>query len=147
MMTDGIDLSGDITVALDGAYARGNPVVVGYTNAQGRPELTVRGSVHVHGPTQIAIWARSRDTGLAKAIENNPAASLLFFGSNDLGPKMLLTMKGIAKADPSQNDKVYSTMIPGERDHDPEAKGVAVIVDVEEVSGFSVASGPIRQTA
>ncbi|MTD55479.1 pyridoxamine 5'-phosphate oxidase family protein [Amycolatopsis pithecellobii] len=141
-----IDLSGDIAVAINGAYDRGNPVVVGYTDDRGRASLSVRGSTQVHGKTQLAVWARSTTTGLAKAIEERPYVSLLFFGSNDAGPRMFLSIKGKAQVDPSQNDKVYNAMIPGEREHDPEKNGVAIIIEVGEINGFSPETGPISQS-
>jgi hypothetical protein len=141
-----IDLSGDIAVAINGAYNRGNPVVLGYTDERGRAALSVRGSTHVHSGNELAVWARTPESGFARAIQAQPYVSLLFFGSNDAGPRMLLSIKGKAHTEPGLNDQVYGAMIPGEREHDPEKKGVAVIIEVGEVTGFSPETGPIAQS-
>ena len=141
-----IDLTGNIAVAINGAYNRGNPVVLGYTDERGRAALSVRGSTHVHSPSELAIWARTPASGFAQAIQSQPYVSLLFFGSNDAGPRMLLSIKGKAHIDPALNDEVHGAMIPSEREHDPEKKGVAVIIEVGEVTGFSPETGPIAQS-
>ena len=141
-----IDLSGDITIAINGAYDRGNPVVLGYTDDQGRPALSARGSVYVHSSHQLAIWARSETSGFVKAIAERPYVSLLFFASNDAGPRMLLSIQGKAHVDSSLNDEVYAAILPGEREHDPDQKGVAVIVEIGTLTGFSPELGPINQS-
>ncbi|MER5348480.1 hypothetical protein ABT030_51380 [Streptomyces mirabilis] len=141
-----IDLTGDITTAINGAYDRGNPVVLGYSDDRGRASLSVRGSTHVHSKNELAVWARETTSGFAKAVQERPYVSLIFFASNDLGPRMLLSVKGKARVDPAANEEVYNAMIPGEREHDPGQKGVAVIIEVGEVLGFSPEMGPIYQS-
>ena len=56
---------------------------------------------------------------------------------------MFLSIRGQAHLDPGANDAVSAGMIDGERQQDPDRKGVAVIVDVESVHGFG-ADGPFR---
>lgn len=141
-----IDLSGDITVAINGAYNRGNPVVLGYIDEKGRAALSVRGSVYVHSGNQLAIWARSETSGFVKAIAERPYVSLLFFASNDAGPRMMLSIQGKAHVDSNLNDEVYGAILPGEREHDPDKKGVAVVVEVGTLTGFSPELGPINQS-
>ena len=58
-------------------------------------------------------------------------------------PRRLLTFKGRARLDPSVNETVYGNSPKGERDRDPDRKGVALIIDLDEVFGFGP-SGPIR---
>jgi hypothetical protein len=143
-MSSGIDLTGRIQLAIDRAYDRGHPVVIAYVDGQGKPALSVRGSVHVLNSQQLGLWARSRDTGLAKGIASNPSVSLLFFGPLPDGAKILVTLNGRAHTDLARNNEVYHGMSEVERKYDPEAKGVAVIVDVDGVTGMS-AEGPFRQ--
>ena len=131
-MPDALDLSEDIAIALDGALASGHPVAVAYVGEDGRPSLSYRGSIHVHGPQQIALWARSADDGLAAAVAERPHVSLLYYDAESPGPAYA-SIKGRAHVDPSANEQVYAAIVQSERDHDPEAKGVAVIVDVDDV--------------
>jgi hypothetical protein len=142
-MADKLDLtSRDIPTAIDDAAVRSRQIAVAYVDADGAPSLSFRGSVHVHGPDQVAIWARKRDSGLAVAIEKEPRVALLYFGGSDPGPRFV-SIKGRAHTDEAQNDKVYDEMIEGERGQDPERKGIAVIVDVDHVFGFG-ADGPFE---
>jgi hypothetical protein len=96
-MADRLDLTGEIASAVDGAALRGHTLALAYLGDDGYPSVSFRGSTHVHGPEQLAIWARKADDGLAKVI--------------------------------------------AEQGQDPERKGVAVLIDVESVSGFG-AEGP-----
>ena len=57
---------------------------------------------------------------------------------------MYLAFRGRAHVDPSENDAVYAGAPEGERQQDPDRKGVAVIIDVERVQGFR-ADGPFQQ--
>lgn len=139
-----LDLTGVIATAIDTAAARGHPVTVGYIDDDNRPSLSIRGSAHVHSPEQLAVWARTRDSGLARAIEERPDVSVLYFASDDAVPKMLLSIHGRARLDPSASARVYAKMAESERARDPDAAGVAVIIDVDTVHGMR-AEGPIVQ--
>ena len=97
----------------------------------------------------ISPWATSRstsrktDSGLASAIEGSPRVNVIYYGGADGPGPRFLSFKGSAHVDPSVNDTVYDALIEGERNADPQRKGVAVIVDVESVDGFG-ADGPFR---
>jgi hypothetical protein len=54
-----------------------------------------------------------------------------------------LAFQGRARVEPSANDEVYAAMIDGEKRQDPERNGVAILIDVDNVSGFG-ADGPFR---
>lgn len=141
-----IDLTGDPTKAIDKAYERGHPVALAYVDEQGKPCLSLRGSAQVLNADQVGVWARKTDEGLARAIRANPNVSLLFFGEIEGGGKMLLTGQGRAQADPARNAEVYDGMIENERKFDEDRKGVAVIIDIDMLSGMSLATGPFNQS-
>ena len=143
---EAVDLTGTAKLAIDNAYERGHPVTVAYVDESGRPSQSIRGSAQVLNARELGIWARSRDTGLAKAIERNPNVSVLFFGALPDGAKMLLNLQGRARTDSARNDVVYKNMSEIERSYDPEAKGIAVIVKVDTVSGMS-AAGKFSQSS
>jgi hypothetical protein len=134
-MADPLDLSGDITLAVTGAAERGTTIAVGYVDDDGYPALSYRGSTVVLGPQQLGVWARKADAGLAAAIADRPQVSLLYFGPHGPGPRMA-SFKGLARVDRSADEAVWTQMPQQERDHDPERKGVAVVVDVERVDGW-----------
>jgi Pyridoxamine 5'-phosphate oxidase len=137
-----IEIDEEIRQAVNGAFESRNPVVLGYVGDDGAPHLSFRGSTQVLGKDQLAVWVRNPDAGLPKAIRNHPRVTLLYRSSE---PRRLLTFKGRARIDPSANDIVYASSPKGERDRDPEKKGVALIIDLDEVFGFGP-SGPIKMT-
>ena len=135
-----IDLDEDIRRAVNGALEARHPIVLGYVGDDGAPHLSYRGSTQVFGKNQLAIWVRNPDAGLPKAVRNHPQVTLLYSSAE---PRRLLTFKGRARLDPSVNETVYGNSPKGERDRDPDRKGVALIIDLDEVFGFGP-SGPIR---
>jgi hypothetical protein len=145
-MADKLDLAGEIAEAIDGAALRGKTAVLGYVGDDGYAALSFRGSLQVHGPTQLAFWSRKADAGVVAAIAADPKVSVLYYGGPDgPGPKFL-SFHGLAHVDPSADDAVYGGMIEGERNQDPDRAGVAVVVDVESVQGFG-ADGAFGQEA
>ena len=144
-MADPLDLTGEIAKGIDGAASRGHTLVLGYVGDDGFAALSFRGSLQVHGPTQLALWARKPDSGLAAAITDKPNVSLLFYEADGPGPRYL-SIRGTARVDPSLNDEVYAGMIEGERGQDPDRGGVAIVIDVQSVGGFG-ANGPFQMLA
>jgi hypothetical protein len=142
-MTAAIDLNGKIKSALNGAYARGFPVSVAYVDGDGKPHVSLRGSVQVVSSTEIGLWARKRDDGLVRAIEANPNVALLFFGNLPDGSRLRAAFNGRARSDPARNREIYDAMGEVEQNYDPDAKGVAVIVAIETVAGMTE-EGPFR---
>jgi hypothetical protein len=143
-VADPLDLTDDaLAAAIDNALERGRPISLAYVGDDGQPKLSARGSTHVHGPMQLAIWTRSRDSGLVTNLPVRPKVSLLYLGAPDLPSPWVVNVTGTARIDESANDTVYEMIPQGERDQDPERKGVAVIVDVERVTGFG-ADGPFE---
>jgi hypothetical protein len=140
-MADELDLSGEISEAIDGAALRGKTAVLGYVGDDGYAALSYRGSLQVHSATQLAFWSRTTEGGVVDAIAANPKVSVLYFGGGDgPGPKFL-SFQGLAHVDPGSDDAVYDGMLEGEREQDPDRKGVAVVIDVKSVRGFGAGGG------
>jgi hypothetical protein len=134
-MPDALDLSGEIATAIDGAALRGATLALAYVRDDLSPAVSFRGSTQVHSPTELALWARKRDTGLAAAISEHPRVSLVYYGGPDGPGPMFLSIEGRARVAPEINDEVWAAMIEGERKQDPERNGVAVLIEVETVAG------------
>jgi Pyridoxamine 5'-phosphate oxidase len=143
-MADPINLTGEIQAAIDGAVLRGRPPVLAYVREDGSPSASVRGSTHVHGAAQLAIWVRKRDDGFAKAIDREPRVSLLFLEPEGPGARFL-RIQGRAHLAPELAEQVYSSSPQPERDNDPERNGVPVVIDVDAVAGAG-AAGFFQQT-
>lgn len=138
-----VDLTGEIATAVNGAFAAGTAIVVGYVDAKGSPSLSYRGSTQVYSKDQVAVWARKSDEGLPVNVKERPLVSLLYFNRQTPGP-FFLTIKGRARVAPEANEHVYEHMPKAEQDRDPDRKGVAIVIDVDTVAGAGP-DGPIRQ--
>ena len=71
-------LDDEIRAAIGGAFDSLNFVTVAYNGDDGWPHVSRRGSTHVYGPQQIAIWVRKREDGLAKAVDTRPEVTLFY---------------------------------------------------------------------
>jgi hypothetical protein len=137
-MTSALDLTGDIAAAVNGAAGRGHALAVGYVDGDGFPVTSFRGSVQVHGPGELALWARKRTDGLVTSIADRPKVTLLYYDPEGPGAAYL-SVRGRARVDETANDAVYAGMIEGERQQDPDRNGVAVVIEVESVLGAGAA--------
>jgi hypothetical protein len=143
-MPDPVNLTGEIASAIDGAALRGHPLAVAFVRDDGSPSVSFRGGTYVRSPTELAIWVRKRDSGLAKAIEERPRLSLVFFERGGPGARYL-AIEGRARVASELDDEVYNGIVEPERQQDPERQGVAVVVEVDSVTGAG-ADGFFQQT-
>lgn len=134
-MPDPVNLTGEIESAINGAVLRGHPIAVAFVRDDGSPSVTFRGGTYVHGPTELAIWVRKRDSGLATAIVQRPRVSLVFVEQEGPGAHYL-AIEGRARVASELDEQVYSAIVEPERQRDPERQGVAVVVDVDSVTGL-----------
>jgi hypothetical protein len=128
----GIRLTADIAAVVNGAAGRRLPLAVSYVDGEGKPHLSLRGTVQVHAEDQLALW--SRHPGLPAAIDGNPHVALLY---HDLANRTYLEFTGRAHVadDPQVRDRVFDNSPPNEQAVDPERTGVAIVVDVDSVRG------------
>jgi hypothetical protein len=133
-MPDPVNLTGEIAAAIDGAALRGHPIAVAFVRDDGSPSVSFRGGTYVRSSTELAIWVRKRDSGLAAAIADRPRVSLVFFEMEGPGARYL-AIEGEARIAPELDQEVYDTIVEPERQQDPDRNGVAVIVDVQSVTG------------
>ncbi len=133
-MPDPVNLTGEIAAAIDGAVLRGHPLAVSFVRDDGSPSVSFRGGAYVRSADQLAIWVRKRDSGLAAAIVQRPRVSLVFLEPDGPGARYL-AIEGRARVAPELDQEVYDAIVERERQQDPERQGVAVLVDVDSVTG------------
>src|ERR1700733_4145587 len=132
-----LKLSPALKETVNTALERGRMISVAYVSDEGRPELSFRGSVQTYSDTQLAIWVRNPEGGIAKAVrEGNVHISLLY---GELGPtKAYLSFRGRGRIDNSEavRQAVYANSPELERNLCKERKGVPLIIDLDSVEGF-----------
>ena len=143
-MPDPVNLTGEIAAAIDGAVLRGHQLALAFVRDDGSPSVSFRGSTYVRSSTELAIWARKRDSGFVAAIRDRPRVSLVFFETDGPGARYL-AIEGRARVAGELDDEVYGAIVESERQQDPDRNGVAVIIDVDSVAG-ATANGFFQQT-
>lgn len=129
-----------VRTAINGALANNTPITVAYTGDDGRPVLSLRGSTQVYGKAALSMWVRNPKGGTVEAARAGKAFSLLY---RDSSRRMTLVMSGKGRiADGAERERVWSISPEVEKRHDPERKGVAVIIDLDKVAG-NTPSGPV----
>ena len=98
----------------------------------------------VRSSSELAIWARKRESGLAAAIRERLRVSLVFFEPDGPGARYL-AIEGRARVADELDDEVYGAIVEPERQQDPDRHGVPVIIDVDSVAG-ATAGGFFQQT-
>ena len=122
---------------LNGALANGTPIVVAYTDENGQPVLSLRGSTQVYSDTQLCIWVRNAEGGIVRNMARNDRVSLLYRDSK-LRTTLIVQGRGHVETDPAIRERVYNLAPEVEQNHDPGRKGAALIIDVTSLQGTTV---------
>ena len=132
-----LDLSG-LKNAIDEAFANGYPITLSYVDQDGLPQLSTEPSVQVLGTAQLALWEGVPDSDFLKSIAIRPDVTLLYLNLSDPWQHeghIAYKFRGRARIDTSLNDTIYSNLTYAEATHDPDKKGVAVVIDVDSAQG------------
>jgi hypothetical protein len=118
------------------ARANDTPMVVTYVDEVNVPHSSYRGSTAVIGPRQISLWVRDAEHGLAAAIVNNPFVTLVYGDMRSSFVAVSVNGEAHIATDAETRRRAYELPIESEQNHDLERKGVAVIVEVLDMSAF-----------
>jgi hypothetical protein len=130
---------------VNSALANNTPLIVAYTDPNGAPNLSLRGSTQVYSDTQLSIWVRHANGGMANALRSNPRMALMY---RDPPARANLTFEGRGhfEDDPEVRDRVFELMPEVEQKHDLGRIGAALIIDVERLTG-ATPRGAVRMQA
>jgi hypothetical protein len=125
---------------INGALANNTPLIVAYTDENGAPNLSLRGSTQVYSDTQLSIWVRHANGGMANALKKNPRMALMY---RDPPARTNLSFEGQAhfETDPEVRDRVFELAPEVEQKHDPGRIGAALLIDVTRLSGTTPRGG------
>lgn len=142
--TEALRLPEDLKSLVNNALASRHPMLLAYTDADGQPVLSFRGSTQVFSDSQLAIWVRNASGGLLTAIQRNPRVALMY---RDEDKKATFQFQGRAWIATSEEDrrKVFESSHKVEKDHDFARLGVAMVIDLDKVEGYAglTPAGPV----
>jgi hypothetical protein len=121
------------------------PVSVAYVDDAGKPQISHRGTTQRLNSKQLAIWARNPEGGIVSAMASKPAIVLHYSDFTDLPKRVYLSVVGRGHVEPDEaiRHTVFDNSPELERSQDPDRKGVAIVIDVDEING--VMDGKILQ--
>lgn len=113
---------------------RGWPLLVACVAANGQPLLSLRGTVQPFGDDCLAFWARNVAGGTVLALETNPRLTL-FYRNTQTHITYTFYGRGWVTNDDRERQVVFENSPEIERAADPERRGLAVIIELDEVEG------------
>ncbi len=125
---------------INAALANNTPMSVAYIDEDGTPNLSLRGSVQVYSDTQLSIWVRNRESGIARAIAKNPNIALLYRDSPTRST-LVVKGKGHLESDSETVEKVWNAIQDVEQKHETRESGCALIIDVLKMHGGTPRGG------
>jgi Pyridoxamine 5'-phosphate oxidase len=137
-------IPGFVRGIINGALNNGTPIVVAYTDENGQPVLSLRGSTQVYSDNQLSIWVRNADGGIVKNMARNNRVSLLYRDSK-LRTTLIIQGRGHVETDPAIRERVYQLAPEVEQNHDTARKGAALIIDITQLGG-TTQRGMVRVT-
>jgi predicted pyridoxine 5'-phosphate oxidase superfamily flavin-nucleotide-binding protein len=129
-----IELTDDMRERLASALDDRSPVVAASVDADGQPHLSFYGTTQVYGPGQLAIWVRSPDSSFLQRIAANPRVAFMYRNGAE---RVMYQFHGRARPEPDEavRQRVFDQSPEVERGLDPDRRGVAVLIDVDQVNG------------
>lgn len=127
-----IDMIGEIKDLVDRNHADGWSCIVGTSDKDGQPQLSLKGSVMVFDSETLAYWERAKRSALENVVAN-PKVVVLY---NNMKDRVRWRFYGVADVHQSDaiREEVMSRTVQDELDRDPDRLGVAVLVKVNKIS-------------
>jgi hypothetical protein len=127
-----IELTDEMRSALASALADRMPVMLAYADADGQPHISFRGTAQVFSKDQLAVWARNPEGGFPAAMATNAKVALLYRNTETRLSWQFLG-RGRVVEDEASRGQIFDNSPELERNQDPERKGKAIVIDVDQV--------------
>ena len=135
-----IDMMGDMQL-IDDAMAERLVCLLGTADAGGAPQISPKGSMLVFDAGRLAYWERAARSALANLGDNQKV--VVYYRNTNKSERFprgaVWRFHGEAKVltEGDEREEIYSRIIPGERDKDPDKKGAAVMITVERITDLA----------
>lgn len=137
-----IELDDDVKSRLANAIDSGNVLTAAYVDTNGKPHISFYGSTHVHGPDSLAIWVRKPESELLKTLPEHPHMAFIY---GDVANRVYYTFEGQGRVAEDAREQVYAEMHQIERQFDPEAKGIPVVIGLDRFTTLSAAGKVVQE--
>ncbi len=132
-----MQLPEDVKDRVNNALSEGFPLALTAVSVDCQPVVSFRGSTQTFGDDALAIWVRGTPSGTLDAIALNPHVAMTY---TNMPARKFFIFRGRARVtdDPADRDAIWEGQHPLEQGRDPERSGVAVVIDLDQVSGSGV---------
>lgn len=130
-----IYISDETRQLIDHAYTDGVPCILGTASRDGRPQISMKGSVLVFDRETLAYWERAKRSALDN-VAANPHV-VIFYRNPEKRINWRFHGTATVYEKGAIRDNVMHRTIPAELDRDPDRQGVAVLVRLDQVTELS----------
>ena len=129
-----MQLPEDVKDRVNNALSEGFPLALTAVSADCRPVVSFRGSTQTFGDDALAIWVRGTPSSTLAVIALNPHVAMTY---TNMPARKFFIFRGRARVtdDPADRDAIWEGQHPLEQGRDPERAGIAVVIDLDQVSG------------
>lgn len=124
-----IKITEEMQDLIDGALAERAPCLLGTASKDGRPQISIKGSMMVYDDQTLAYWERARRTA-----EHNVA---VFYRNPQRRVNWRFHGTASIYGSGPVRDEVMSRTVSVELDRDPDRNGVAVLVRVDRITDLA----------
>ena len=130
-----INITDDMQKLIDNALTDRVACFLGTASREGRPQISMKGSVMVYGPETLAYWERSKRTALENVAENPQV--VIFYRNPEKRINWRFHGAATVYEMGTVREDVMSRTVKAELDRDPERQGVAVLVRVDRITDLA----------
>jgi hypothetical protein len=129
-------MSAVIRRRIDRALADGNAMSVAFCDADGRPSLSLRGSLRTYSDRELSLWARNAEGGLVAAVRAGRPVAMLY---RDVASRTTMSIEAIGRMtdDADEREMIFSMIPEVEQTHDLGRQGAALIFTVRSIKGMA----------
>lgn len=130
-----ISITGEMRELINSSLADGYPCVVGTASTDGKPQVSMRGSVAVYDDETLSWWERSMRSSVDNIAENPQA--VIFYRNTERRIHWRFHGTVTLHESGEVRDRVMGITPQPELDRDPERTGVAALLRLDSVTELS----------
>ena len=130
-----INITDEMRQLIDNALADRVPCILGTASQDRRPQISMRGSILVFDRETLAYWERSKRSALENIVDNNQV--VIFYNNPEKRIRWRFHGTATVYEQGATREDVMNRTVQAELDRDPDRQGVAILVQVDQISELS----------